>query len=385
MDVLYCHDNEYRIEFEYLWDYAKPIQVKDTKSDKEYRGTAIKFSASIELRDQLTSEVVSLKYELLDNTDTSLSVGMKKEAKGYKIQAEGYDLIRTTGRPWDVGQPARFYGFPETAVAYHQNADFLQTLNLEHERMFGSLYYLGPLRIKPQRLYTWSGSEPDSVGISGENTVFAILAAKKRRLNMRRKTHTKLFGEIVAEKLFSMGLIEEFMLRPIAKERQTYEVKVRTKGSSDLVDLPDVGFGISQVLPVIVQLFYAPAKSIIIMEQPEIHLHPRAQALLADVMIDAIKATENGNERGIQLIVETHSEHFLRRLQRRIAEDVISKEQIAAYFANAGNTPTTLEALEIDTFGNISNWPENFFGDDMDDIAAQSTAALEKRMREDNP
>ncbi len=72
--------------------------------------------------------------------------------------------------------------------------------------------------------------------------------------------------------------IEEFNVKVISKQRQDYEVKVRTKGSEDWVDLPDVGFGISQVLPVLVQCFYAPAGSIILMEQPEIHLHPSAQS-----------------------------------------------------------------------------------------------------------
>ena len=177
-----------------------------------------------------------------------------------------------------------------------------------------------------------------------------------------------------------MGLIEDFTVNPISEQRQEYEVKVRTKGSRDSVDLPDVGFGISQVLPVLVQLFYAPPGSIIIMEQPEIHLHPSAQSALADVMIDAINARENGEDRNIQLIIETHSEHFLRRLQRRIAENVVSQDKVSAYFANITKTPAQLEPLQIDLFGNISNWPENFFGDEMEDITQQAKAAMHKRM-----
>ena len=157
-----------------------------------------------------------------------------------------------------------------------------------------------------------------------------------------------------------MGLIEEFKVNPISEQRQEYEVKVRTKGSKDWVDLPDVGFGISQVLPVLVQCFYAPAGSIILMEQPEIHLHPSAQSALADVMIDVINSKENGADRNIQLIIETHSEHFLRRLQRRIAEDSVPRKNVSAYFANIAKTPATLEPLQIDIGGNIQNWPENF-------------------------
>ena len=147
------------------------------------------------------------------------------------------------------------------------------------------------------------------------------------------------------------------------------------------MDLPDVGFGISQVLPVLVQCYYAPMGSIILMEQPEIHLHPRAQALLADVMIDVIHSRENGKPRNIQLIIETHSEHFLRRLQRRIAEQSLSDKELAVYFANVEHNPARLEPLKLDLFGNILNWPDNFFGDEMEDITAQTKASLQRRMQ----
>ena len=221
----------------------------------------------------------------------------------------------------------------------------------------------------------------DLVSYAGENTVAAILAARKRKIGLGKKRPTKPFEEIIALKLKEMGLIEEFKVNPISEQRQEYEVKVRTKGSKDWVDLPDVGFGISQVLPVLVQCFYAPAGSIILMEQPEIHLHPSAQSALADVMIDVINSKENGADRNIQLIIETHSEHFLRRLQRRIAEDSVPRENVSAYFANITKTPATLEPLQIDIGGNIQNWPKNFFGDEMGDIIKQAEAAMKKRMQ----
>ncbi len=119
------------------------------------------------------------------------------------------------------------------------------------------------------------------------------------------------------------------------------------------------------------------------LEQPEIHLHPSAQSALADVMIDAINSKENGSDRNIQLIIETHSEHFLRRLQRRIAEGGgIEEDKVSAYFANITKIPAALEPLEIDQFGNIRNWPENFFGDEMGDIIRQSEAAMNKRIEQ---
>ena len=205
--------------------------------------------------------------------------------------------------------------------------------------------------------------EPESVGFAGENTIAAILAARNRKISFGYRRPAKPFEEIIALKLKQMGLIEKFKVRPIAKQRKEYEVKLRVKGMKDWVDLPDVGFGISQVLPVLVQCFYAAAGSIILMEQSEIHLHPSAQSELADVIIDVVNSRENSSDRNIQVIIETHSEHFLRRLQRRIAEDRIPQKMVSAYFSDTAKSPAKLEPLQIDMFGNIQNWPKNFFGE----------------------
>jgi len=199
------------------------------------------------------------------------------------------------------------------------------------------------------------------------------------------KQKTKPFEEFIAQELKNLGLIEEFKVHQISENRKEYEVKVKTPGSPSWVDLPDVGFGISQVLPVIVQCFYAPPGSILFIEQPELHLHPRAQAQLADLFINVLTAREDGRERKIQLIIETHSEHFLNRLQRRIAEDdpehSITTNDVAAYFANTTGSESKLVPLEIDEFGNISNWPENFFGDSMGDLFAKTKAEMRRRQK----
>lgn len=386
-EMVFHRDPGNKITFDYRWSLPEILKFKDPVTGLIFSGDNLSFHAEVGLgdKDQHTLVLDQLKYELLEEEESRLSIGMerKSDAKSdYKVDAINYTLKRKQGRVWYPGAPVRFYGFPDEVVAYHQNADFVQTLNLRHEKLYRSLFYLGPLRTKAERLYSWTGMEPENVGYAGENTVAAILAARNRKISLGYKRQAKPFEEIIALKLKEMGLIEEFNVNPISEQRQEYEVKVRTKGSRDWVDLPDVGFGISQVLPVLVQCFYAPAGSIILMEQPEIHLHPNAQSALADVMIDVINSRENGADREIQLIIETHSEHFLRRLQRRIAEDAVPQENVSAYFANIAKTPATLEPLQIDIFGNIQNWPENFFGDEMGDITEQAKAAIKKRRQQ---
>ena len=254
------------------------------------------------------------------------------------------------------------------------------------ERLLRLVSYLGPLRSKGQRLYSRNGGEPESVGYSGENTISALLAAKDRQLSSGPGKRKKGFEEFIAERLRQLELIDEFEVRQISKHRKEYEVKVKTPGARSWVDLPDVGFGVSQVLPVLVQCFYAPPGSILFIEQPELHLHPKAQANLADLFIDALSSRAGGKPRNIQLVIETHSEHFLHRLQRRIAENdpshPIVAGQVAAYFAHAAGAKAKLEPLQIDPAGNIINWPENFFGDSMGDLMAMTRAAARRQQTE---
>ena len=384
-EMVFHRDPDKKISFEYQWDSPDALKINDSLHERSFSGDSLSFKAEVgpEGGDQRTLIVSRLEYELIDKGEIKASIGMKlkRGAKAeYRVEAKEYSLTRQRGRAWDPGAPVRFYGFPDEVVAYHKNADFVQELNLRHEKLFRLLSYLGPLRTKADRLYSWAGNGPESVGYAGENTVAALLAARNRKIGLGYRRPARPFTEIIAMKLKEMGLVEEFSVRPIAEQRQEYEVKVCTKGSRDWVDLPDVGFGVSQVLPVLVQCFYAPPGAIILMEQPEIHLHPSAQSALADVMIDAVKSREKGADRNIQLIIETHSEHFLRRLQRRIAEDAISQEKVSAYFAKNDASSPILEPLQIDSFGHISNWPEHFFGDEMGDILGQAEAAMKKRM-----
>ena len=388
-EMVFQRNPHHKIAFTYRWSLPETLKCKDIVSGRSYSGNKLEFEAEVALNEarQHLLQVQDFKYRLFDEERQSLSITLASRAgkreNEYEISAEQYDLLRKKMRAWALRQAVRFYGFPDEVIAYYQNAEFVQELNLAQELLFKSIYYLGPLRSRVDRLYTWSGNTPESVGFEGENTVAAILAARDRKIGLGYRKRTKSIEEIIALKLTEMGLVEAFKVNRISEQRQEYEVKVKTRGSKDWVDLPDVGFGISQVLPVLVECFHAPSGSIILMEQPEIHLHPRAQAALADVMIDVINSRENGADRNIQLVIETHSEHFLRRLQRRIAEGLIPKDKVSAYFADISRTPATLRALQIDMFGNIHNWPENFFGDEMGDITGQALAAMRTRMLQD--
>lgn len=315
----------------------------------------------------------------------SLAVTLSRDEKRpsrWKLDAESYDLVRNPGRAWELPKPVQFHGFPQEAGVYYQNAAFLSELELAFEAQLVRLSYLGPVRSRPERLYSWSGSIPEDVGWSGQNAVQAILAARDRRLNWQPRARRHPLEQVVAEWLQRMGLIHSFSVVAIAPEREEFEVRVRIAPGAEEVKLSDVGFGVSQVLPVIVQCFYAPPHSTVLIEQPEIHLHPNAQSLLGDALIAAIQAREEGSPRSVQLVLESHSEHLLRRLQRRVAEGAIGEQDVALYFCSAdgGGRGARIDRLQVDTSGDILNWPPDFFGDELEDVAVQAEVALQRRL-----
>ena len=375
-EAVHNHDLEQSLEIEMAWSLDKALDVVDPLTRKAFQGTSAGFSVDFRADKRHQPMVQSFRYELLSGTSIVLDVEMRRHEQDNKFDlvSSTYGLVRHTGRAWPLPEPERFFGFPDEATAYYQNSAFLSDLVLELKRMLGSVYYLGPLREYPKRLYQWSGEVPEHVGVKGDRAIEAILAAGERTFNIKARQRTRGLGALVAERLQSMGLIRDFQVKPLGQHRKEYEVLVRTAGKLPEVKLTDVGFGVSQVLPVIVECFYVPRRSIVILEQPEIHLHPRVQAALADLFVDAIRAREGGFPRDCQFIVESHSEHFLRRLQRRIAEGELDSKDAALYFVHTVADSARIEELDVDMYGNIRNWPDGFFGDEMEDLVARAQA-----------
>lgn len=242
-------------------------------------------------------------------------------------------------------------------------SDRIQTLIINEYQ----LHYLAPIRQYPKRSYLWSGARPRRIEPDGENTIAALIAAA-------RDPESDL-PQQVSEWLVKMELVDKFEVAEIGNDGRFYEPQVTMGGAIN--SLLDVGFGVSQVLPVITTLFYAPEGSIVMLEQPELHLHPRAQSHLADLLLHVAE------ERNLQLIVESHSEHVLRRFQRRIAEeshDFANPDNIKMYFCDKGNNGSTIQEVTVDQYGQISNYPKNFFGDITGDLEAMTMAALQRSM-----
>jgi predicted ATPase len=379
--VIHQHAAEAELRIDLDWVQAEALVVNDPKAhgDQVVRDAHLGFSTLVKAEKEAGGKSLQLAVPNIEYRVGDIAFGMRRKVedrKDYELynRLTEFQFVRSPGRAWPLPAPVKCYGFPDQARAYYQNAGFLSDLELAFEEQLRRIYYLGPLRAYPERRYNWTGGQPSDMGLAGEQAVHAILSSRDRGDTLspghRRKRVT--LEHYVADWLKRLGLIAEFRIEAVAEGSQMFQVKVKKLSGGPESLITDVGFGVSQILPVVVLCFYAPQGSTIILEQPEIHLHPAVQASLADVLIDAHL------KRDVQIIVESHSEHLLRRLQRRIAEEGLSREAVALYFCEAGLKGSALTPLDLDLFGNITNWPAEFFGDQFAEMAATQKARLNR-------
>ena len=382
--VVHEHDTERSLKFSLDWNATSEIEVPERYADGTVaEGAEIGFEIAIREESIGSGKSLLLErmtYRLTDDRRFGIRRIAPQTGDGYELFARrsNSDLSGPIHllEPARRRRPSKFYVFPSWAEAISEDREFLFDLQYELESFLDNLYYLRPFRIFPSRIYARSGAHPMDTGQIGESVVDALLSSREQEERIRVEGHQQEFTleEYVAEWLKRLKLAHDFRVEALAEGRRLFEVKVRKSPNSAEVLLTDIGFGVSQILPVLVLCFYVPEESTVILEQPDIHLHPSAQADLADVFIDAQK------KRGVQILFESHSEHLLRRLQRRIAEGGIREDDVGLFFCSTDESGgSRLSPLEVDQFGNIANWPENFFGDQFGEIAAMSEAALKKQ------
>lgn len=383
-DVIHGHNEGLSIDFSIAFDLVSELSVSDStqkKSSVVARGKSLGLNAAVGVNrhapyaKQISYRLGGMEFGLIPKKGSSTDFDLLAEGPG--VGRDQFRFVRTQGRAWQLPGPVKSYAFPDQARTYFQNAGFLADFEIAYEGQMDRIFYLGPLRDFPQRDYLWARSRPTDVGRRGEKAIDAILSATAagEMRNLRRKTSRMSFQEMIAYWLREMGLISDFRVEEIAPGSNRFQARVKTRSGASEVLLTDVGFGVSQVLPVITLLQYVPEGSTVILEQPEIHLHPLAQAGLADVIIQAAQ------HRKVQVILESHSEHLLLRLQRRVAEQEVDASDVKLFFCDAASGASSLTPLCLDMFGNIENWPKDFMGDAFGETAEAELARL-KRMKE---
>jgi predicted ATPase len=213
-----------------------------------------------------------------------------------------------------------------------------------HEEMIEEFNFISSFRLHPERTY-YQSITTDKIDKFGNGYIDQILE----------------WSDNQSEELYDLiSILKDLkILHDIKPHRLSggrFEIRSKIKSKSKWESLADVGFGISQFLPIIVADLQLSDNSTLIMSQPEIHLHPSVQANLGDYLVKQVK------DRNKNYIVETHSEYLLNRMRLLIVKGEIQPEDVAVYyFENSIKDGSIAHRIEFTKDGQILNAPKGFF------------------------
>ena len=211
------------------------------------------------------------------------------------------------------------------------------------------LIHVPGLRGNPERIYERTAPGPPFPG-TFDTYVATIIADWMKKGDVRR-------GHL-ENTLSQLGMTTEVAVRRVSDAGLELLVGRLPGGSSrgqDLVNVADVGFGVSQVLPVLVALLVAERGQLVYLEQPELHLHPRAQYVLAGIMADAAK-------RGVKVVAETHGALLLLQIRTLLAKGGLDPDLVKLHWFSRDpeDGTTSIHSTDLDENGAFGDWPEDF-------------------------
>ena len=212
------------------------------------------------------------------------------------------------------------------------------------------LYASAPVRSKPHRTYDPARPTRDPEGDYIPMYLANVYFRNKRRWNALKESLEE-FGQ-------ASGLFDEISVKPLGKkESEPFQVQIRKAGSKvkgPHRNLIDVGYGVSQVLPVITELLRHDAPPAFLLQQPEVHLHPSAQAALGSLFCQVAPR--------LQLVVETHSDHLLDRVRMDVRDGTtaLRPEDVSILFFERGDLDVRIYSLRLDKEGNVLDAPPSY-------------------------
>ncbi len=318
-------------------------------------------------------ELVLRSTEIKLSGDTLLATAYSEDSERQLVEKVGEKAVPSPLKS-SLAKSLRMYHFLPQSVLIHVAArrpegsalqefvtkdveDNLRKANniaREIQRYLRDVEYVGAMRIPPSRTYLFTGERRRRVGASGENAI-SILDMDSARSGARSLG----IAGLVRDWLAKADIASDLRIERLSDRH--YEIRVQHPVTDEYQNLADVGYGNSQVLPVLIGGFNLSPGSTYMVEEPEIHLHPRAQAALGDLFLELY-------QRGVQSIVETHSEHLVLRLQQYVASKLIPADHVLVYYVYAkeenenGEDRKKAKRLRLDDEGRfIDEWPEGFF------------------------
>jgi len=249
------------------------------------------------------------------------------------------------------------------------NENMLDELNLFNDRF----QYIMTDRAIPSISYALSDEDIDKnlIGFKGEYTAHYIAVNRQKELDIKSLRHKNSISNQLLENVslwlgdISENIVVTSEVFQDLEVKLTYSYKYGEKETNKYTPI-NVGFGITYVLPIIVAILKAKPDDLIIIENPESHLHPAGQSKIAELC--AIAAAN-----GVQIIVETHSDHFLNGIRVATKKGVLTPTQSSVYYfrKDKDELETKIDEIHIDENGGIDNYPKGFFDqfdDDLDEL-----------------
>jgi len=239
-------------------------------------------------------------------------------------------------------------------LEFEKTSHLLSSINRYLHYGFRQVEYIGAMRLAPSRTYLFTGEKRVRIGASGEYATNILAMDTSIGGSKKYKIREK-----VIEWLHKAGIASDLKIVPISDRH--FEIRIQHPITKEFQNYADVGYGHSQIIPVLVGGYNLESGSTYLIEQPEIHLHPKAQSELGDFLLDLYR-------NDVQSIVETHSEHLVIRLQQYIAQGLIPPDKILFYYVYAKNERKKIHPLRVDENGYfIDEWPEGFFTEKLEE------------------
>lgn len=228
--------------------------------------------------------------------------------------------------------------------------------------IIGELSYLGPIRDNPKRYYEVGNESYNTVGHKGENTATLL------------KKNMKKIQKELNEWVQKFGFGDDVELKELSNT--VHSIIFNDHNTETYTNIANAGFGASQILPLIVQALLSPKESLTVAEQPEIHLNPKLQCVLADLFAYMAKKDQ-------RIIVESHSEHLLLRLRYLVANKTLKSDDLAIYFIEKSDGVSTIKEIKVEEDGHINpiEWPKGFFEDSLRESLALASEQIKQRKK----
>lgn len=206
---------------------------------------------------------------------------------------------------------------------------------------------LAPVRTRPRRTY-----DPLRETRSPEGDHVPMLLA---RLRATDPAAWEALAADLAEYGRGAGLFSDLLVRRFdGNEASPFQLQVRLAGQNREVNLIDVGYGVSQVLPILVDAFTQPEESSFLLQQPEVHLHPKAQAELGSMLVSLVKRRRH------KFMIETHSDHLVDRVRLEVKRGKIPAEDVRIVYCERADSHVLTHEIKVDANGNLIGAPEGY-------------------------